>query len=334
MAETPTGLTWVSCPLCGYDDAAPYLTGRNWGDGVFQIVRCRHCGLLYTNPRPDSNHLGTFYPQNYYSYRPHSEKRSRLKRALLRCGAHLWLGYPTDSSGAPLLARWIISLLTCLVKRQLLRLPPWKGGGTVLDVGCGWGEYLLLMRELGWNTIGVDLAEQAVTYARGQLGLDVRQGTVESQHFADGTFDVVTLWDVLEHLEEPGSTLTEIRRILKPGGLLLMKVPDCSSLQARWLGSIWQPWELPRHLCHFTPATVRALLEQSGFRVALLDHVSSPANMVSNLAYYLDARLGILHWRQPRPLRWLEQAIALCATPLLDRLGVGDGIVVHACPES
>lgn len=325
---------WVACDLCGCDDASHYLTGRDWGVGSFQVVRCMNCGLLYTNPRPSSEWLNKYYPSDYYAHMP--PVNDTLKQTLLRYGAHRWLHYPQSpkSCQASPFPRWLVAVLARLARRQMWRVPHRVAGSRLLDIGCGWGEYLVLMRQLGWDVIGVERSSQAVKLAREQLGLDVRQGELQWQRFPEEAFDVVTFWDVLEHLEGPSATLSEVHRILRPHGWLLAKVPNCHSLQAGWFGNSWCQWDLPRHLCHFRPMTLRALLEAQGFSVVLLECMSSPATTASSLAYYLDARFGISHWQQPRSLRGLLRAVAAGLTWLSDTAGCGDSLVIHARKSS
>jgi 2-polyprenyl-3-methyl-5-hydroxy-6-metoxy-1,4-benzoquinol methylase len=137
--------------------------------------------------------------------------------------------------------------------------------GRLLDVGCGSGEWLATMCELGWRAEGIDFDENAVRVAR-QKGLDVRCGTLEQQNFPSGTFDAVTLNHVIEHLPDPKKTILECARILKPDGKLVIFTPNSSSLGHRVFRQNWRGLEPPRHLYLFSMQSLRSLLEKSGFK--------------------------------------------------------------------
>jgi len=123
------------------------------------------------------------------------------------------------------------------------------------------------MRDHGWEVKGVEPNKFAAAYAQKELRLDVFPGTLEEASFQNATFDSITLWDVLEHVQNPMATLKEAHRILKPGGLLVISLPNPSSIEARLFGSHWVGWERPRHLFLFTPQLIEAYLQKNGFEL-------------------------------------------------------------------
>jgi SAM-dependent methyltransferase len=140
--------------------------------------------------------------------------------------------------------------------------------GRLLDVGCATGTFLRAVREAGgWETHGVEMSSAAVQIARERYGLDVSAGTLEAAAFPNEMFDAVTLWDVLEHLPDPAASLTEIWRILKAAGVLILRVPNGASWDAQWFGPYWAGLEPPRHTYVFTPQTLELLLVKSGFEI-------------------------------------------------------------------
>lgn len=139
-------------------------------------------------------------------------------------------------------------------------------GASVLDVGCAGGAFLAAARTLGFAAIGIEPSRWMCDFAQREYGVDARQGTLEEQSFEENSFDVVTLWDVLEHVPEPRETLAEIHRVLKPGGHLLVTYPDRGTWLARLLGRKW-PFLLSVHLTYYTRATIKRQLEQAGFVV-------------------------------------------------------------------
>ncbi len=150
---------------------------------------------------------------------------------------------------------------------RLLDLAP--SGGRLLEIGCAVGFLLRAARDRGFETVGVEMSEWASGIARDQFDLDVRCGTLEQAALEADSFDVVVLADVIEHLTDPASTVREIRRVLKPGGRLVLLTPDAGSLLAKLLGTRW--WGLlDDHYFYFSRSTLRRFLENEGFEVEVL----------------------------------------------------------------
>jgi SAM-dependent methyltransferase len=169
--------------------------------------------------------------------------------------------------------------------------------GKLLDVGCSTG-FLLNAARLRFEPTGVEPSRWAADYAGRQLKILVRRGTLEEAKFPDASFDVVTLVDVIEHLADPLSTLQEIRRVLKPGGLLYVVTPNIASLMARLMRSRW--WGLrPAHIYYFSPRTLRHLLDKAGFEPILLrsyGRVFTLDYWISRLRHYASPIVGFLRW--------------------------------------
>ena len=146
-------------------------------------------------------------------------------------------------------------------------------GGDALDVGCGTGEFLLALRDRGWSVLGQEVNANAAGIAI-EAGLDVRTCSLDRCGFEAESFDLVTLWDVVEHLPDPVSTLREIRRILRPGGLLVLSTPDLKSLDSRLFAGWWHGLEIPRHLVLFGPETMRQALQRAGFEKVERKYIS------------------------------------------------------------
>jgi 2-polyprenyl-3-methyl-5-hydroxy-6-metoxy-1,4-benzoquinol methylase len=123
------------------------------------------------------------------------------------------------------------------------------------------------MTDLGWQVTGLDLAEHIVRTVQDNLGCDAVAGTLPHPSLAPASFDVVTMWQSLEHVHQPLAILREALRVLVPGGIAIVAVPNFAGASARWFGPNWFGLDLPRHLTHFTPATLAAMLQAAGFRV-------------------------------------------------------------------
>jgi 2-polyprenyl-3-methyl-5-hydroxy-6-metoxy-1,4-benzoquinol methylase len=221
-----------------YDNAAP------WDWHRFSVVRCLDCGLCFTSPRPTPELIGKFYPD---WYEPH-EPPDRGRRLPWRAQLATWCGWPLEA------------------RRAL----PWHGQGRLLDFGCGGGSFLERMRRQHWQVTGLDISSVAVERIRKELGLRALVGSLPHPELEPGSFDVITMWHSLEHVHEPLTVLREARQLLAPGGRLLVAAPNIESLPFRWFGPAWYGLDVPRHLTHFSPATLGAMLARAGFRVSQL----------------------------------------------------------------
>jgi 2-polyprenyl-3-methyl-5-hydroxy-6-metoxy-1,4-benzoquinol methylase len=235
------------CPLCGRADAAVAFEARDpnptSGPGlVFAVVRCKACGLAYTNPRPDVESIVGFYPPDY---RPH--RRPRKDRSAV--GA--WWRSRLTGKGSP-------------ERRGTI---PWHGRGRLLDFGCGGGAFLRRMADRGWTVTGLDTSPVAADNVQDQLGLNCLVGTLPHADLRCGSFDVVTMWHSLEHVHEPLAVLRDAYDLLVPGGKLIVACPNLDAWPARWFGPNWFGLDLPRHLTHFTPKTLAEMMLTAGFTI-------------------------------------------------------------------
>lgn len=327
------------CNLCGIDDAASFLsaTERWFGyGGQFQYVRCLKCGLIYLHPRPAEEVLAAHYPNvRYYTHRRMDRARGRLgrwrlliKRGLL--AAHK--GYPLPKEGLARLIARAVSLSPYRPAR-FGRLPAYVAGGRVLDVGCGNGNHLYSLRELGWETVGVEPDVGAARYARTELGLDVRVTTLEEAGLAAESVDVGLMLHVLEHVPNPLRTLQEAYRILKPDGYLIIETPNVASWAARLFRDWWFHLDAPRHLYLFTPDTLPALLHAAGFSRFELEHVAVATGITGSLQYLWNAYTDGPGGKRIRHSRFLRELL-YPVTWLMAMLDAGDVIRVVAWKDS
>jgi 2-polyprenyl-3-methyl-5-hydroxy-6-metoxy-1,4-benzoquinol methylase len=172
-----------------------------------------------------------------------------------------------------------------------------KKSGRILDVGCGKARMLEMLKGKGWHVQGTEIGVRPVHEGKNSQGIDIHYGSLEEGQFSNGTFDVVTLWHVLEHLPNPRTTLREIRRILKADGLLILSVPNYGSLQAKLAGPHWFHLDVPRHLFHFKPENLVDLLEQEGFQVGKMNRFSfeyDTFGFVQSILNLLSSRQNLL----------------------------------------
>jgi SAM-dependent methyltransferase len=183
---------YVNCNLCGVNKPV-----RVCNYNEIKIVRCKDCGLIYRNPRLKEEMNREFYSLDYYGeYEGMEERISNARLGLFRK---------------------VLLQLDKEVKTKSRRL---------LDVGCGQGHFLKMAQDAGWQVEGVELAKSVCDYAQKNLGIEVMNKSLKEASFRQNLFDVVTLWNVLDHLLDPLSTLKEIRRILKPEGVLVIRIPN------------------------------------------------------------------------------------------------------------
>jgi len=306
----------VNCILCSRPGEPQFQKSDKFPPHEkFRIVRCPECGLAWVSPRPSQNEIARYYPETY-SWKPESGDESAIHR----------------------LERWYRFHLLRYETRQLLRATDLSAGDAVLDVGCGSGDRLLVMKEAGLAPAGVETGSPA-DYARERLGLDVHRGTLESSRFEDGRFRAVTLYNVIEHVHDPRSLLREAHRVLAPGGWLVVQAPNTKSLQAGLFGRRWAAVDVPRDLWYYTPALLGRLVEGSGFRVERAVHRTSfwhPPTAAVSLAPWSDpqqfwsaeSRGGVVGGFARRavwaavtlsaaPGVWLESALGFGAIPTI-----------------
>jgi len=271
------------CPACAGKESAASFVARDklYGlPGEFPVVECTDCGLIYLSERPTPLTLAAYYPADYYAYKPpaaHSLFERTGGRAALWYGikksvlAHQY-GYRHFGGSRFISSVTRLPLLGPLRRQATFALDvllhPFVEGGSLLEIGCGSGMYLDLMRALGWRrVVGVDTSAKAIAQAEQRLALEVYCGQLKDAGFADESFDAASLSHTLEHVAEPAALLAELHRILKPGGRAAIVVPNAESLAARRFGADWFHLDAPRHLINFTRPSLGAALRRAGFLV-------------------------------------------------------------------
>ncbi len=299
----------VSCGGCGATDPKPFRSARDYQmgiPGIFKLVKCRQCGLVYQDPRPLYASIQDFYGPGYGPLTTHPGRRRRMEIYQQRI---------MDKISAPKLT----------------------GGGLsprkLLDVGCGAGDLLRIARQLGWETAGVE-PSGAVDLPEGALiAADLSDRKLEGKEF-----DVVVSHS-LEHMTEPLRALARVRELMSGTGLLFVALPNIASIEARLFRSRWYHLDLPRHLYHFTPKTIRAMLRNAGFRVTrmqFLPWISLPQNLRNLVHPPRSPRLGPAHPRKQGlfddPINALYAA-SLAVSDILGRVFPGEIMEVYARPN-
>lgn len=260
------------CPSCGSPNPQNHSKVRDHSVSGedFTILSCTSCGLLFTAEAPGPDEIGRYYgSEEYVSH--------------------------TDTRKGPVnrLYHLVRSITVRSKRRSALRA---NGGapGRLLDYGCGTGAFAAAMRDAGWEVTALEPDGTARENALALHGL--RPGRPEELgSMTDDSVDVVTLWHVLEHVHDLRGTLQHFHRILRPGGTMFLAVPNHASLDARRYGVHWAAWDVPRHLSHFSPGSMRRLLQPLGFGVVEVRTMWFDAFYVSMLSEkYLHGRVRML----------------------------------------
>jgi len=230
-----------TCPSCGSESLNPSLSVKDYSISkeTFQLVDCGACGLRFTNPRPVGSDLSKYYEAEHYI--SHSNTSATLQDRLYK-----------------LARKWALGKKY----RIIHSLQP---NGRVLDLGCGTGEFLAHLMSRGYLVQGVEPSTQA----RAQVIANFSIPVVPSIELvpAQEQFQVVTLWHVLEHLQDLRGTFKRLFALLADRGLLVIAVPDRGSWDCMHYGTHWAAWDVPRHLTHFRQEDVKTLLHQHGFQL-------------------------------------------------------------------
>ncbi len=300
----------IACNVCESDNYVVLYEGRDRLHGLggsFKLVKCQECGLVYLNPRPAREEMGRYYPPDYEPYAQDVEQTKGFLSSLdYRYG----------------------------VAKRCRTITKRKEPGRILDVGCGAGHFLNGMKLRGWQTFGIEVSEEAATYAGERFGLEVLAGELEEAEFPAACFDAITLWHVLEHLHDPLSTLMEISRLLKDDGLLVFAIPNWGSVDAGLFGEFWVGLDVPRHLYVFPRPALEKLLAKAGFKIVETECVfgSHGASVLSG-RFFLEEKMSQRDLREF--LIWLlyTRLARFIASPyfyLVDKLGRGP-IITMTC---
>ncbi len=232
-----------SCLLCGY--RGPFGFYMNCQDTLvseefFQIASCPQCNFLFTNPRPLITEISEYYRSaNYIS---HKDAPSGIKEKLYH----------------------LVKRRMLKNKLRLLKKHTTREQRQILDFGCGTGDFVVAASHHGFAASGYEPDKHAGTLAK-EKGVAVLNNAGELENLPSGSFDVVTMWHVLEHLHHPDQTLEMLEKLLTNDGLLFVAAPMANCADAEYYLASWAAYDVPRHLFHFTPRSLTRLAEKKGF---------------------------------------------------------------------
>lgn len=234
----------VPCNLCGSSERQPYCPENGLG-----LVECQSCGLVYVSPRPDSTELYALYGETYF----HNNES----------GVVGYTDYIADEAN-----------IRQTSNRRLRHLQQFIQPGKLLDVGCATGFFIDEAQKRGWQVQGLDVSSFAVGYAREHFHLDVQHGSFTELEFPQGAYDVVSLWDVIEHVPDPTAYIQRAAQLLRKDGVVVLATPDVDSFPARMAGKRWVGYKLSEeHIYYFSVKTLTKMLNDAGFDVLNVRHV-------------------------------------------------------------
>lgn len=234
----------VSCPLCGSEQTFFVLSAMDHtvSNESFSILECRQCSGRFTQNVPTASEIGKYYQ------------------------SELYISHTNSSQGLFNKLYQLVRNYSLVSKRKLVCAHTKKTGGDLLDYGCGTGSFLYEMKANGWNVHGIEPDPGAAEKASKLTGISV-DGPDKLGHHSPKSFDVITLWHVLEHVHELNDTLTNFKNTIKKDGLLFIAVPNYQSFDASYYHQYWAAYDVPRHLYHFSKKSMEILIKKNGFRI-------------------------------------------------------------------
>jgi 2-polyprenyl-3-methyl-5-hydroxy-6-metoxy-1,4-benzoquinol methylase len=247
MIDNQTSMT---CDRCGSQETKPLFDNHDYiSDEAFAIVQCTECGLVRTHFPYDLAELGRYYSAAYYG---------------------------TAADGKRFIGpmEWLIAQFRNQRVQAVLNAHEAHQATVILDLGCGRGLILQALQKQGWQCHGTELSETLAQSLAKQNIQIYTQPELTDANLPESYFDMITMWHSLEHMPHPVQTIAEIARILKPGGKLLLEVPNLASWQARIGGGRWFHLDSPRHLYHFTPSQLEAIFIEHGLSLLKTETLS------------------------------------------------------------
>ncbi len=280
-----------SCPACGSHALVPwrFVPGSDPAlSGDYELARCASCGTAVTlaPAPPDAHEAG--------AYGGGAPRGSGLAAPILRGFTRRRLGLLAHAGARP--------------------------PGRLLDIGAGRGRFVAQARAAGWDAHGIEPSQRGVDGARA-IGVELERAGIDDAGVPAGSLDAATLWHVLEHLDDPGRALARIAGWLRPGGLLLVGVPNLGSVQARAGGARWYHLDVPRHRTHFTVGGLQALLRSCGLEPVSTHHMLMEHNPFGLWQSLVSRATRTPSWlyhalKRNAPLRSRDAVVTAMALPL------------------
>jgi 2-polyprenyl-3-methyl-5-hydroxy-6-metoxy-1,4-benzoquinol methylase len=259
-----------SCPLCNFTDIGHFLTARDHSISKesFEIWQCKGCTFTFTQDTPAPDAIAPYYKSD--AYISHSDSKEGIVNQLYHKARDYMLG------------------------RKFQLVDRLSSGKNLLDIGTGTGYFLDFMQREGYQVTGVEIDEEARNYGAEKFGVTVHPPSFLENAAQKGSYDAITLWHVLEHLYTPLEDLQSSYALLKEQGVLIIAVPNYTSADAKHYGADWAAYDVPRHLWHFSPATMEAMTAKAGFELIETHHMPMDPFYVSIMSAKYQGKGGLL----------------------------------------
>lgn len=234
--------TIKNCPICQSNSFNSHLEVEDHflTYEIFTLQKCNSCGLIFTSPRPKEIDIGRYYQSDEY------------------------ISHSSSSKG--ILDKIYFAVRNHSIKKKFKLITKYISSGSILDIGCGTGEVLQYFKEMGWSTTGVEPNNTARDIATKKHHLSVFSER-EFNKQNTSSFDIITMWHVLEHVSDLDARIQGIKLLIKENGILVIAVPNIDSKDAEIYGKFWGALDVPRHLYHFNHKTIKMLFQNYGFEI-------------------------------------------------------------------
>lgn len=260
----------INCPICDSGEFKLVVSGGDTLHGVegkFDVLKCIHCSLMLTNPRPDSYEIGKYYPNDYNPY------KLNFKRAKLMANLQKKYG-------------WFFRIINPNMTIDLNA--DWKKAD-ILEIGCGAGNFLYELRYMHpeWDIKGADFSEKSIKRLN-DLGMNTFVSDLTKIPLESGSVDTVYGWMIVEHIHRINESLLEVHRVLKNDGAFVFSIPNAGSWEFEFFSQNWFALQLPSHLYHFTDSTIAKILEKNGFEIEKIFYQRNLANIFSSFKIIIE----------------------------------------------
>lgn len=288
-------LIGVKCDYCDSNESKIIFTTKDYVSkkiaGEFSISKCLNCNLIFSNPRLKRETLANYYKKiiNYgeKSFR-RSEGKEMLNYCLVKDILSLYFNYPFSKKN---ILKKVALFPSYLRIRKWYKkryfIPTYKKHGKILEIGCSYGYYLYLLKKLGWKVKGIELNEDSVNFAVNKLNLDVENIKIEDFQ-SNQLYDVIYLNMVLEHVSSPKEILLKCHSMLKENGRLVLGIPDFSGIEVRIYKRYAYTLQLPYHLYHFTPNSIKKYLRLFEFKKIKITHGDFDRDLLAPLNFMIE----------------------------------------------
>lgn len=293
FSEIDIELENIECDFCGADQNTLILTCKDYLfnniQGEFNIVKCENCKLAYSNPRLSNDQLIEYYNRTDDFGSPVEKIDLINQRSNVYNKKFLgnYFNYPYGNSN--LRYKSIHYPLYLRIRKKLkktLVIPNYIENGKILEIGCSYGNYLFQLKKLGWDVKGIELTKDAVEHGKNKLGLDILNIGIQDFE-SEEKFDIIYLRMVLEHVESPKLVLKKCYSLLKPHGKLVLILPDISGLEVGIYKKYAYTLQLPYHLYHFSPFTIKNYLKLLNFQNVKIIHENFDRDLLAPLNFMI-----------------------------------------------